>query len=125
MTYEELERAVKRVIAEARKPRPPGQEKAWALQHQGEMIELLDYMLQFIKGARSATVTVTVMASELHDAVSQLLERPAGRPRGFLDESIDGMSPELREKNERLGKFLEDDWTIHAEPSAGDPEKRQ
>jgi hypothetical protein len=108
-----LERRVERLLAEVEKPRPLSELEAWALAHQRELIACIRDLLRYIAGARTATVTLTVKASRLLDAVSPLLTGPQGRPSGFVGESVEGIARDLKPAADELRRYLEDDFTLH------------
>lgn len=108
-----LERRVERLLAEIEKPRPLSELEAWALRHQTELIACIRDLLRYIAGARTATVTLTVKATRLLDAVSPLLTLPPGRPLAWGDEQVRGMALDLRPAAAALRQYLEDDFTLH------------
>jgi len=121
MSGSALERRVERLLSEVEKPRSTSERCAYAIAHQKELVSCIRDLLQYIAGARAATVTLTVKATRLLDAVSPLLTPPRGRQPGFVDQAIRGISPDLKQAASDLGRFLEDDFTFH--PT--EPEKRQ
>lgn len=118
-----LERRVERLLAEVEKPRSLNERCAFAIAHQKELVACIRDLLRYIAGAQVATVTLTVKASRLLDAVSPLLTPPQDRPPGFVDQAIRGISPDLKRAADDLTRYLSDDFTMHAEPKAGEPEK--
>lgn len=121
-----LERRVARLLEEVDKPRPLSELEAWALAHQRELVACIRDLLRYIAGTRTATVTLTVKATRLLDAVSPLLTPPHGRPRGFVGDAVEGEAPDLRPAAEALLRYLEDDFTLHHDPkeSADVPNRR-
>lgn len=112
-----LERRVERLLAEVEKQRPLSERAAWAITHQRELAACIRDLLRYIDGTRTATKTLTVKATRLLDAVSPLLSPPRGRPHGFVDQAIRGLSADLEPAASELRRFLTDDFTFHpAEP---------
>ncbi len=108
-----LERRVARLLEEVDKQRPLSELEAWALAHQAELVACIRDLLRYIAGTRTATVTLTVKATRLLDAVSPLLTPPRGRPQGFVDQAIRGLSVDLEPAASELRRYLEDDFTLH------------
>jgi hypothetical protein len=115
-----LERRVERLLKEVEKPRLLSELEAYALAHQIELVACIRDLLRYIAGTRTATVTLTVKATRLLDAVSPLLTPPHGRPVGFVDEAIRGLSVDLAPAASELRRFLEDDFTLHHDPKEAD-----
>jgi len=113
-----LERRVERLLAEVEKPRRLSELEAWALAHQQELVACIRDLLRYIAGTRTATVTLTVKATRLLDAVSPLLTPPHGRPIAWGDEQVRGMALDLRPAATALRQYLEDDFTLHNDQKA-------
>ena len=111
-----LERRVERLLAEVDKQRPLSELEAWAISHQRELVACIRDLLRYIAGARTATVTLTVKATRLLDAVSPLLTPPPGRPVAWGDEQVRGMALDLAPAASELRRYLEDDFTLHHDP---------
>lgn len=116
-----LERRVERLLAEVERPRSLNERCAYAIAHQKELVACIRDLLQYIAGTRTATQTLTVKATRLLDAVSPLLSPPRGRPQGFVDQAIRGLSADLEPAATELRRFLSDDFTFHP----AEPEKRE
>jgi hypothetical protein len=108
-----LERRVERLLSEVEKPRPLSERGAYAIAHQRELTACIRDLLRYIAGTRTATVTLTVKASRLLDAVSLLLTPPRDRQPGFVDQAVRGLSPDLETAARELRRYLEDDFTLH------------
>ena len=108
-----LERRVERLLVEVDKQRPLSERAAWAITHQRELVRCIRDLLQYIAGTRTATVTLTVKATRLLDAVSPLLTPPRDRQPGFVDQAIRGISPDLKKAADDLTRYLADDFTLH------------
>jgi len=120
MSGSALERRVERLLSEVEKPRSTSERCAYAIAHQKELVSCIRDLLQYIAGARAATVTLTVKATRLLDAVSPLLTPPQGRPLAWGDEQIRGMALDLRPAATALRQYLEDDFTLHHDPKETD-----
>lgn len=102
-----IEAKVERLLSEVERPRPLSERCAFAIAHQRELVECIRDLLAYIAGTHAATSTLTVKATRLLAALSPLLTPPAGRPRGFVDDWLDGTAPDLRPAMQDLKSFLE------------------
>lgn len=116
MSASALERRVERLLVEVEKPRNTSERCAYAIAHQKELVSCIRDLLRYIAGAQTATVTLTVKASRLLDAVSVLLTPPRGRQPGFVDQQIRALSHDLEPAAKELRRWCEDEFTLHPDP---------
>ena len=101
-----IEQRVEALLQQVEAPVPLKDRCAWAISHQPELVACIRDLLRFINGQQTASSMLASKASRLLVASSRLLSNPRGR-RDFIEDWVEGTSPDFRSAHDALKSELE------------------